>query len=293
MKMEKQRRSGSLRRGRVVLIETVVIVLLTGLPALAQGKPAKMGRVGCPQCVNDGSPISQSLQKVDEFYARFKVKEAQSELLKVLTLDADNTEALSKLARVHIDYGDIIPESSFDWQEKRLKQYRTAEEYARRAVKAGPTSTWGYFYVAASLGSIAALSPVAEQIDLSGEVRSAVEKSIELDPKNGFAYHVYGIWHRKMAEIGRMSRVFAAVIYGRSIPTGSLDKSIDYLTTAVALNPTVIASRLELARSYADAENWPSAHNSLLSVRELPVQFSDDARYKKQAEQLLEEIKDR
>jgi hypothetical protein len=51
--------------------------------------------------VNDGSPISQSLQKADEFYARFKVKEAQGELLKVLTLDADNTKALSKLARVH------------------------------------------------------------------------------------------------------------------------------------------------------------------------------------------------
>jgi hypothetical protein len=62
-----------------------------------------MGRVGCPQCVNDGSPISLSLQKAGELYASFKVGEAQGELLQVLTLDAENAEALSKLARVHID----------------------------------------------------------------------------------------------------------------------------------------------------------------------------------------------
>jgi tetratricopeptide (TPR) repeat protein len=186
-----------------------------------------------------------------------------------------------------------VPESSSDWQERKLGEYRTAEEYARKAIRADPRSTWGHFYVAASLGSIAALSPVAKQIDLSGEIRSAVENSIELDPKNGFASHVYGIWHRKMAEIGKTKRALASLFYSRSIPTGSLEKSIDYLAKAVALNPTVIASRLELAKSYAAAENWPLARNSLLSVRELPLQFSDDAKHKRQAEQLLEEIKER
>ena len=62
---------------------------------------------------------------------------------------------------------------------------------------------------------------------------------------------------------------------------------------AVALNPTVIVSRLELARSYAAVENWPLARNSLTSIRELPIKFSDDAKHKERAEQLLEEIKER
>src|SRR5439155_6032784 len=82
------------------------------------------------------------------------------------------------------------------------------------------------------------------------EIREAIEKAIALDPQNGFTYHVYGIWHRKMAEIGKTERLFAAVLYGRSVPKGSLDQSIDYLRKAVALDPTVIASRLELAKSY-------------------------------------------
>ena len=90
-----------------------------------------------------------------------------------------------------------------------------------------------------------------------------------------------------------MSRMLASVVYGRSIPTGSMEKSIEYLNKAVTLNPTVIASRLELARSYVAVENWPAARSFLTSIGGRPIQFSDDAKHIQKAEQLLEEIKQR
>lgn len=277
----------------MIVFWTCVLLLLPGGGVFAQGGLSQTGRVGCPNCPNDDSPVSGSLQKADELYAAFKPKEALPELLKVLDLEPQNAEALSKIARVYIDFGDAIPESTADWEAKRLKQYQIAEQYARKAVKADPNMVWGHFYIAASLGSMATVSPVAKQIDMAAEIRSAIEKAIALDPQNGFAYHVYGVWHRKMAEIGKMSRMFASVIYGRSIPTGNMEKSIEYLNKAVALNPTVIASRLELARSYVAVENWPSARNFLTSIAGLPIQFSDDAKHKQKAEQLLEEINGR
>ena len=269
-----------------------VFLVWPGWKAFAQGKSPKMGRVGCPHCVNDGSPISRSLQRADELHAAFKPKEALAELLRVLESDSQNAEAMSKIARVYIDLGDTIPESTPDWEAERLKQFQVAEQYARKAVKADPNGTWGHFYVAASLGSVATVSPVAKQIDLAGEIRGAVEKAITLDPQNGFAYHVYGVWHRKMAEIGKASRMFASVLYGRSIPKGSMERSIEYLNKAIVLNPTVIASRLELAQSYVAVENWWLARNLLTSIRELPIQFSDDAKLKRKAEQILAEIKE-
>jgi tetratricopeptide (TPR) repeat protein len=292
MKMAQQLRSGEIMRRLVIPLGVLGFFMLTG-PTFAQSTSTKIGRVGCPNCANDSSQVSQSLQRADQLYAAFKPKEALVELLRVVELDSENAEALSKIARVYIDFGDAIPESTPDWEAKRLKQYQVAEQYARRAVKADPNVTWGHFYVAASLGSMATVSPVTKQIDMAAEIRGAIEKSIALDPQNGFAYHIYGIWHRKMAEIGKMSRMFASVIYGRSIPTGTMEKSIEYLNKAVALNPTVIVSRLELARTYVAMENWSSARNYLTSIRELPIQFSDDAKHKQEAEQLLEEIKDR
>ena len=278
---------------RLAAIAGILVIFLPAGPrAFAQTRSAKTGRVGCPRCINDGSAISKALQRADELHAAFKPKEALAELLKVLEWDAHNSEALSKIARVYIDFGDMVPESSPEWQAKKIKEYRTAEDYARKAVKADPNLTWGYFYLAASLGSIASLSPVTKQIDLAGEIREATEKAIALDPENGFAYYVYGIWHRRMAEIGKASRMVASLVFGRSIPTGSLEKSIEYLKKAVALNPSVISSRLELARSYVAVSNWSSARTLLTSIRELPIQFSDDPRHKQKAEQLLEEIKE-
>jgi tetratricopeptide (TPR) repeat protein len=244
-------------------------------------------------CRETDTDIARLHKNAERLHAQFKPRDAANELQKILQRDGQNFEALAKLARAHIDIGDLIPGSSQGAQDRKMKEYRTAEDYARKAIKVNPNSTWGYFYVAASLGNMAMLSPVAKQIDMAGEIRDAIEKAIDLDSQNGFAFHVYGVWHRKMAEIGKASRMVVSVFYGRSIPTGSLEKSIEYLRKAVALNPTVIVSRLELARSYAAVENWPSARNSLTSIRDLPIKFSDDAKHKERAEQLLEEIKER
>ena len=251
------------------------------------------GRVGCPHCVNDGSETSYLLQQADSLYAAFKTHEALHALGRVLQLDPNNFEALAKSARGHIDIGDLIPDSDPNAREKKLKEYRTAEDYARRAVKIDPQNTWGHFYVAASLGKIASQSPTAKQIDLAGEIRSEVEKAIEADSQNGFAYHIYGVWHRRMAEVGNTSRMLASAFLWRSVPRGDLNTSVDYLKKAIALNPTVISHHLEIAKTYIDLGKYDLARTSLKTSLAQPIQFSDDANHKREAEKLLAEISDR
>lgn len=270
-----------------------LVVVFTSITNAADGDGARHKtdpKFLCSQCPKEGVDVAQLHRNADRLYREFKAKEAAEELLKILSWDAENFEALVKLSRAHIDLGDMIPESVPGWQEKRMNEYRSAEDYARKAVAVNPGSTWGHFYVAASLGNIAVISPVARQIELAGAIRDAIEKSISLDARNGFAYHAYGVWHRKMAEIGKMSRIVASVVYGRSLPAGSMEQSVEYLKKAITLNPTVIVSRLELARTYIAMEDWPAARSLLSSIRELPVQFSDDATHKQKAGELLEEI---
>jgi tetratricopeptide (TPR) repeat protein len=254
-------------------------------PAAQRGRPDKGD---C--CPGDTAEIARLIEASDRLYSQFKPREAAAELRKVLEAEPNHFQALVKLARAHIDIGDSVSRSSRDWQQQRIAEYRRAERYARQAIEVDPDSTWGHFYLSAALGSVAVLSPPAEQVELAGEVRAAVEKAIALDPDNGFAYHVYGVWHRKMAEIGRASRVVASVLYGKTVPAGSLEKSIEYLTRAVDLNPRVITSRLELARSYIAVEDWSRARGMLTSIRDLPIRFSDDAQHKRTAEDLIKEI---
>jgi len=277
-----------------------VITLLIGFIALAglgnaRAQAPESGAVNDKKpmcCRQDGADLAQLLKNADRYYGQFKPKEAVAELQKIIQLDERNFPALVKLARAHIDIGDLIPESGANWKEQKLKEYGAAEEYARKALRVDPNSTWSHFWMAASIGSIAVVSPISRQIELSGEIRDAVERSLALDPKNGSAYHIYGVWHRKVAEIGGTSRMFASLVFGKSPPSGSLEKSIEYLKKAVALNPTVIVSRLELARSYVAKEDWPAARSLLKSIPSMAMQFSDDAKHKQEAEQLLGEIKD-
>ena len=248
---------------------------------------------GLPADNKFAADIAQLHKNAERLYFQFKPKEAAAELQKILQADGRNFEALIKLARAYIDIGNGIAENGSNWKELKLKEYRTAEDYARKALNLDPNSTWSHFWVAASVGSVAGVAPVAKQVELSAEIRDEVEKSLALDPKNGAACHLYGVWQRKVAEIGGVSRMFASLFFGKSVPQGSLEKSIEYLKKAVALNPAYIASRLELARSHVAKKEWPAARTLLKSIPEIPLQYFQDAKHKRDAEELLDEIKER
>jgi tetratricopeptide (TPR) repeat protein len=270
-------------------LAVIATLLLAAQPTRAYAAAPESGP-GC--CARDGD-IARWHKLADRLYAQFKPAEAIKELQKILEVDGRDFQALVKMARAHIDIGDTIADNGDNWKERKLKEYVSAEGYARRAIQVDPRSTWGHFWLAAALGNAAMVSPIARQLELAGEIRAEIERALALDPKNGFAYHAYGVWHRKIAEIGAASRVFASVLYGQSVPTGSLERSIEYLKRAVELNPTVIISRLELARSHVAKEEWEPARTLLRTIPDLPIQFSDDAKHKRNAEQLLAEIKER
>jgi hypothetical protein len=59
------------------------------------------------------------------------------------------------------------------------------------------------------------------------------------------------------------------------------------------LNPTVVSHHVELGKTYVALGKPDLARAALKSSLVHPIQFSDDAANKKEAEQLLRELKDR
>ena len=131
-----------------------LIVLITAWLALS-ASVTRAGETASPD-ENKASAENAQLQKnAERLYFQFKPREAAAELQKILQTDDRNFEALTKLARAYIDIGNAIPENGSNWKERKLKEYSTAEEFARKALKLDPNSTWSYFWVAASVGSVA------------------------------------------------------------------------------------------------------------------------------------------
>ena len=234
--------------------------------------------------------MAETVARASALYDQFKSSEALVELKKALALAPDDPEVLIWTARTYVDVGDMIPETAAGWRENRLERYRAAERYARQAIKADPKSTWPYFFLAVALGKTAEFSSVKRQIALAQEIRKATDTAIALDPDNGFAYHVLGVWHRRMAEINQTERLLAKLFLLGSVPAGRLDDSVRHLKKALEYNPDVINHHLELARTYQALDKPELARRHLDRVTELPIRFSDDAIHKRKALELLQDI---
>lgn len=270
---------------QIAVLFLTLLLAGAGLPARHASAASENGTAG----KRDGE-VAATVARAAALYEQFRSSEALVEFKKALALAPDDPEVLVWTARTHVDVGDMIPETGADWKKRRLEQYRAAERYARRAVKVDPKSTWPQFFLAVALGKIAEFSSVKQQIALAQDIRKATDTAIALDPDNGFAYHVLGVWHRRMAEINRAERLLAQLLFLGSVPAGRLDDSVRYLKKALEYNPDVINHHLELARTYQALDEPELARRHLKTVADLPIRFSDDALHKRKALQLLRDI---
>ncbi len=234
--------------------------------------------------------VEDYIRQGDEHYAQFDDARALEAYRLAVEADPANYEALWKLTRSCVDVADRISQVEPGWQEKQRKLYKEAEAYGRKAVKANANDTWGHFFLSAAMGKYALTLGKKEQIDMSKAIKAEIEKAIELDNANDFAYHALGRWHRRMAEIGGAQRFFGGLIYG-SIPKGSFEESEQALKKAVDLRPEYTNHHLELGRTYLALKKRDLAMQEFEKVLELPVTSSKCEDYKKEAQAELEALK--
>ena len=228
----------------------------------------------------------ERLKKGDEYYAQLNDEKALEEYLAAAQADPSNFEAAWKTCRSLIDVGDLVDVKVKANQEKQKKFYKDAEGYARKAVAINPNDTWSQFYLSAALGKYALLLGKKDQINMSKEVRTAIDKSIELDAANDLAYHALGRWQRRMAEIGGASRLVGGILFGK-IPKGSFEESEKAFIKAIELKPDYINHHLELGRTYMALKKYDLAAQEFEKCEGLPIALAKDNAYKVEAKEEL------
>jgi tetratricopeptide (TPR) repeat protein len=226
----------------------------------------------------------------DEAYARFDDAKALEEYLAAVKLEPENYEALWKTARAYFDLGDLMEPKDKNAVEEQRKLFTESYKNARQAVRVNPDDTWGHFFFSAAQGKYVLTQGKKEQINASKNIKAEIEKAIELDPKNDFAYHALGLWHRTMAEIGGAKRLFGGIIYG-SIPKGSMEESEKFFKKAIELRPDYTNHHLELGRTYLAMKNYDLAKQEFQKTLELPVTTSKCSMNKKEAQLELDALK--
>lgn len=230
--------------------------------------------------------VQTLMSKGDSSYHAYNNEAALEYFTKVLEMDENNYGASWKLARAYVDVGETKQD-----KEERKAFYKNGEEFARKAVKIDSNGAKGHLFLSIAIGRVALDAGKKEQVRLSKEVKSEVDKALDLDPNDDIAWHVLGRWHRKMATLNWIQRNFANIFLGGVPKEASVEKSAECFQKAIEINPGHINHYLELGITYEKLKDKENAISQYEKVISLPKADADDEKYKEEAQIRLSKLK--
>jgi len=234
------------------------------------------------------STVQKLVAEGDEFTTKvFDNQKALEALQKALVLSPNNYDVLWRVSRSYVDIGEHQPAKSDDEKKKQLETYEKALDFANKAVAANANGTMGYTRRAIASGRIALFRGVWESLDIVKKTKADIEKAIELDATNPGAYYVLGRTHAKVSEKPRIVR------WPLGLSWASLDEAIKNYEKAISLRPGFLMYRLDAARAYVEADNYAKAKEQLAAAIAATKQDEDDDQFRKEAQELMEKIKNK
>ncbi len=164
--------------------------------------------------------------------------------------DAEQIEPrnVGVLLRIAKQYGDLVGTAKPREMAEQLAQKSLL--YAERAVEIDPKVAKGHLSVAIAYGKLTDFVGNKEKLEYSKLIKQETLKSIALDPKDDFAWHVLGRWHSGVANVSGVLKMMAGLVYG-GLPTASNEEAVRCLKKAAEIAPQRIIHHSELARVYA------------------------------------------
>ncbi len=222
-----------------------------------------------------------SLSNGDTHLFKGELEEAQEIYESVLKENPGNYEALWRLSRCYIWYAMMAKKT-----KDKKKEWKKAEEYARRAVEINPNGAEGHLYIAIAAGKLALHSSASKKVKASREIKKAAEKAIELDPAEQKAHLALGAWHRNVATASSIEKQLAKMFFGE-LPESSLEESLQLLLKSISLGGTNVKNYYELALTYEALGDYEAAkreYNNALSAR--PI-YPEDIEIKEKIKKIL------
>ncbi|MBI2487324.1 MAG: hypothetical protein HYW01_10265 [Deltaproteobacteria bacterium] len=235
------------------------------------------------------------IQQGDKYYEQFDNQKALEEYKKAYEIFPNSFESLMKLTRAYNDFGEDIkglkfrPEDESDSNKKFEEYFRTAAKYAELLQKGFPDKADSYFLLAATYGHLALFKDGKEKVKLARDVEKNSKKAIQIDSKFIPAYIVLGVYYREVANLNWALKAFARTLFG-GLPNGTDKDSEKTLLKAVQLNPQIIHTRFELAKTYEAMGEEDKVAEQLKEIIDLPILDHQDKTIKAEAKKELQRL---
>lgn len=231
-----------------------------------------------------GETAAALIAKGDACDRRLQTADALKSYLPAEKLDPNNAAILVRIAR---QYRHSMSDTS-DKKEK-LRLGRLSLEYAERAATLAPDNADAQLSAAISYGKMLPYMGSGEQAAASPRIKKAVDRTLQLDPKNDTAWHILGRWNRVLADMGGVKRALAGAIYGK-LPVTSNEEAEKCLLKAIALNSNRLMHDIELGRIYAQMGRKDDARKFIQKALSMPDKEKDDPELKALGRELLKKL---
>ena len=224
------------------------------------------------------------MAKGDVFDKQLKAEEALENYLPAEKLEPKNAELLMRIAR---QYRHLMSDTSD--KDEKLRLGRISLDYAQRAAALAPNNSEAQLSPAISYGKMAPYLGNKEQAEASGLIKQAVDRALELDPKNDTAWYILGRWRRVLAEMNSVKRLLANALYGK-LPVATNEEAEDAIKTALSINPNRLIYYIELGRIYAAMGRKDDAKKLILKGTSMPNREKDDPEIKEIGRDVLKKL---
>jgi len=186
-----------------------------------------------------------------------------------------------------VDKGEFNPS-----KEQREALYKSAEQYARRAVAANPNDAEGHFQLARAIGRNAQTMGSRDRVKFASVVRDEALAALKFNPKHAGALHVMGVWNAEVMRLNGFTRMIAKnLLGGKVFGEASWDNAQRYMEEAVAIEPNRITHHLDLGMVYADRDLKDKAREQFEWIANAPIVDYNDRNYKEEAARKLKDLR--
>jgi tetratricopeptide (TPR) repeat protein len=238
--------------------------------------------------------VAERLAAGDSAYDALRADDAVRAFEAALAMDSTHYDANWKAARSLVDVAKQIRGDADSLKRRRDSLYTVARRYAERAVRADSGRADGHFALALAVGQLSRTRGGKERVRFAKLIFDEAMRAVAIDSTHDGAHHILGAWHAEVKRLSGIQKFFAKTLFGGGfLDRGSWEAAIAHLERAIALRPTYVFHRLELAEVLVDRKRYAEARELLASIPPLPPSDVMDAQYQRDAAALAERIGDK